>query len=388
MYKNKKNMIVLMGIVLSFALSACASESFMTDTGSGSQKEIHKEDYLNIDALNAPQGDGKQGSYRVHTLEKGTYEEASLNQTLDRAYLNVPTVNLEIEDGTVQFGEYIVGNMFDYVDAGDVIATIYTEVDEVTIEEAQLKLIRLQERFAKAEADMVDRVADLQEEREEIYNPYELDRMDIEEEQIRLDWELEKRNYERDIKDATEKIAELKESKNTTQITAPVAGYVIFATKYSAGTELENGAYICNIVTQDDFFVQTNNFSEDFGFGMTMKFRNSTNDFGGTVISGGSRALYGNLDTGTTTFSIQSEDDAAASTMLRMNAMVMEGNMRSVNNVVLVPNEAVTVDGSNYYVTVLKEDGNLLKTEFIPGGVNAEQYWVYEGLDEGTQIVY
>lgn len=389
MYKNKKKSFVLAGIAFSLLLSACgSSKNLMTDTGSASRQEISKEEYLDLNALNQPKDDNNQGNYKVYTLEKGTFTETALKQTLERAYINVPTVELEVEEGTIKFGEYILDGWFEPVEEGEVIATIQTEVDELTVEEAQLKLTRLQERYAKAEAKLTEDLEDLRVERSITYNDYERFVIDVRSEQLKLDWEKTKRNYEKQITDASEKLTDLKESMDATEITAPQSGYVIYSTRYPAGTELENGAYICHILTGDDFYVQTGNQADQFGFGMTMSFRSMEEVVEGTVISGGSPALYGNLDTGEATFAVLFDEVSPEMNLRQSDSVVMEGNLKTVENVILVPKSAVTVEDENCYVTVMKEDGSLLKTEFIPGGENSEQYWVYEGLEEGTQIVY
>lgn len=389
MYKNNKKLFVLAGIALTFVLGACgSSEKLVTDTGSSSQKEIGKEEYLDLDALNNPKTETNQGNYKVLTLEKGTFAESALKQTLGRAYINIPTVELEVKEGEVKFGEYLIEGWMQSVESGDVIATIQTEVDELTIEEAELKLTRLKERYQKAETKLAEDLEDLKFERTITYNDYERFVIDVKCKQLQLDWEKAKRNYEKQIADASEKLSDLRESKNSTTVTAPVGGYVIFSTKHAAGKEMENGDYICHILTSDDFYVQTSNQAEQFAFGMTVNFRNMDEVVEGTVISGGSPALYGNLDTGKATFSVGFSDTTPSTNWRQADDLVMEGNLKTVENVVLIPKQAVTVEDDNYYVTVLKEDGNLLKTEFIPGGSNSDQYWVYEGLEEGTQIVY
>ena len=63
------------------------------------------------------------------------------------------------------------------------------------------------------------------------------------------------------------------------------------------------------------------------------------------------------------------------------------GETNVMENVLLVPSEAVTVENRKYYVTVLGEDGSLTKTQFIPGGNNAEYDWVFDGLKEGTKVM-
>ena len=72
MYKNKKKSFVLAGIALTFALSACgSSEKLMTDTGSASQKEIAKEEYLNLEALNQPRAKVVKASIKYIPWKKG-----------------------------------------------------------------------------------------------------------------------------------------------------------------------------------------------------------------------------------------------------------------------------------------------------------------------------
>lgn len=389
MYKNKKTSFVLIGIALTFALAACgSSEKLITDTGSGSYKEIDKKEYLDVAALNQPKEEGASGNYKVYTLEKGTFTEKALNQTLNRAYINVPTVKLDVEEGTVQLKEYASGSMFDYIEEGEPIAILQTEVDELPIEEAELKLTRLQERYQRAELKLAEDLEELRVDRTLIYNDYERFVIDVRCKQLQLDWEKAKRNFEREIANTTERLDVLKASRDATEVIAPVSGYVVYTNKYTPGTDLKNGAYICNILTSDEFYVQTTNQADQFTYGMNVKFRNVADLVDGFVISAGSRALYGNLDTGKATFAVEFGEDMPASTKIQIRSLVMEGNLKTIENVILVPRQAVTEDGDSYFVTVLKEDGSLLKTEFIPGGNNPEQYWVYEGLAEGMQIVY
>lgn len=379
---------MIAGVTLILTISACGSgEKLMTDTGSASRQEISKEEYLNPDAINQTGSTDANSNYTVYTLEKGLFEEGALKQTLDRAYINVPTVELTIEEGTVLFDEYVCG-MFDYVESGETIATVRTEVDEISIEEAELTLKRLQERYMRDEAKLAEDLEDLRVERTMIYNDYERFVVDVQCEQLKLDWEKAKRNYEQQIKDAAERLSNLNTSSNLTDIVTDESGYVIYNTRYSAGIELGNGEYICHILTSDDYYVQTSNQADNFTYGMTMKFRTMEKEVQGKVISGGSTALYGNLDTGKATFAVDFGGDVPANSRMQNSSLVMEGNLKTVNNVITIPKQAVREDENNYYVTVLKEDGSLITTEFIPGGENTECFWVYEGLEEGMQIIY
>ena len=56
------------------------------------------------------------------------------------------------------------------------------------------------------------------------------------------------------------------------------------------------------------------------------------------------------------------------------------GETVSVENVVLVPREAVTIKDGKTYVNVLNEDGSIVPTSFLAGGNDNKYYWVIEGI--------
>lgn len=394
MCRNKKKWFVLATVALTFTISACSNaDKLITDTGSSGQKKIGKEEYLNVDALNQDVEQIAKKNYTVILLEKGVFEEKALNQTLNRAYINIPVVELEMQEGTVRVDEYVAGNMFQHVEKGDVIMTVQPEIDKITLEEAKIKLTRLTERLQKAAVDYEEALAEAKVDKRilqegYVYGTYEKNIINLQCNQMTLDWEKTKHDFEVQIEAVKEQIADMEASRNTTEVTAPVSGNIIFETKYPSGLEIGDGEYICHIITSDIFYVQTKNQADEFGYGMALSFRNMDEVVEGTVISGGNRMLYGNLDSDEATFSITFEDNALTTNRMQMNSIVMEGNLKTVENVIMVPKKAVTEEDGDYFVTVLKEDGSLLKTEFIPGGDNPECYWVYEGLEEGMQIVY
>lgn len=398
MCRSRRGRSVVPLLLLTVCCSACgASNKLITDTGSGGQKEIPREEYLNVEALSTQPGQTLGGQYKVYTLATGTFEEAALNQTVNRTYINTPTVRVETEGETVRLGEYKASYM-EHVEAGEVIATIYTEVDKIAIEEAELKINRLEEKLAQAEADMRKELAALEKQKKELIaelekkgeptDGSEVKILDIRCQQRQLSWEYEKQGYEQEIQDAEEALDKLKGNGELSQITAPVAGNVIYETKYVSGYELQDGDYICYILADDTLYVDMDRQGELFGFGMTMSFATLTGEVTGRVISGGDKALYGNLNTGKTVFVLDYEEEIAPGPQTNNRSYAMKGNIRTVNNVVLVPRQAVTAESDEYFVTVLKEDGSLLKTEFIPGGSNGDYYWVLDGLTEGMQIIY
>ena len=69
----------------------------------------------------------------------------------------------------------------------------------------------------------------------------------------------------------------------------------------------------------------------------------------------------------------------------RRMSFSINAEVRTVSDVVLVPKSAVTTVDSVTYVTV-EENGKKVQKSFIAGGSDSTNYWVIEGLSEGTKI--
>lgn len=387
MCKSKRMMALLLGLAMITSLAGCgSSNSLVTDSGSGGQQEIPIEEYLNTDVLGqeAVQADNL---YKIHTLEKGDFKEEALRQVLRRSYLNIPTIHLDLDEVQGTFGEYFVEHM-QYVEEGDVIATIHTEVDEIALSELEIRLQRLQERYQAAEAQMNEDMEELTKEGNRIADETKREIHLLRMQQRQMDWENEKYNFESRIAETKEDLQKLTQVGEVYEVTAPSEGYVLYNKRYTAGEEIKDGDYVCHIMKSSVIYVSTNSQAADFHYGMDVEFENRTGMTPATVVNGGVWALYGNLDTGDAIFRLDFDMDLKDLNTTALNNLTLTGNLREIKNVILVPKEAVTVDDGEYFVTVLKDDGSLLRTEFIPGGDNTESYWVLEGLTEGMKIVY
>ena len=64
------------------------------------------------------------------------------------------------------------------------------------------------------------------------------------------------------------------------------------------------------------------------------------------------------------------------------------GTALSWDNVVMVPNSAVTNIDGHMYVNVVQEDGNIVARSFVAGGNDLYNYWVIDGLEEGMTVCY
>lgn len=381
MFKNKKTSVV--GILALVMLVTGCGKADGTTAGQGA---IDKSEYLNTEALENYRQSDQTTQYKVHTLEKGDYKEEILNQTMEWRTVNLPAVRVEAEGVDIRFGEYKV-SMFDMVNEGDVLATIISETDEIALEQAKLKLQRLQERYEAAKVKQAENLEEILENRSMIYNDYERAVADINYKQSELDFEMKARDYEYQISQAQKELNELLENQTQQEITAPKQGFVFFETRQAAGKEIKNGDYICSIVNVEDFYLWTDTQSDIFGYGMNFDFTNGVDKPSGMVMSGGSKMLYGNLDQGNTYFKADVTNPDILVRMLYDNTLKIKGNAKGFRDVVLVPKSAVSETENGYFVTVLTEEGKLLKTEFLPGGSNSEYYWVLKGLSEGMKVI-
>ena len=388
MYRNKKAGAMLLGLVMTLALSGCGlSDKLVTDIGSGKQQEIAKEEYLNTEALLNQGEQTAEDLYQVLTLEESTFEEAALNQILSREYINAPTVELDLEGVTAYFGEFLVEYM-QYVEVGDVVATVYTEVDGIAIEEATIKLQRLQERYQQAQVRNTEERQEILEERAKLTDVYEQQLMDLRYHKLNLSWDYNKANYESQIAEASEQLNKLLAVGEVYEVKTDVAGYVAFGARHTSGAEMQNGSYICHILNSNVVYTTLTDQADQFYYGMEVNFDNNNGLTPAVVVSGGNWMMYGNLDRDYTIFRLDFEQDISELNQTGLNNLVLKGNLKTVENVIVIPKAAVEVEEDEYFVTVLKEDGSLLKTEFIPGGSNVESYWVLEGLAKGMRIVY
>ena len=68
------------------------------------------------------------------------------------------------------------------------------------------------------------------------------------------------------------------------------------------------------------------------------------------------------------------------------NRFEVRTKVRDVENVVLVPQNAVDVVDEYTYVKVRTEDGKYTYVPFIAGGLEQNYYWSVDGLSEGMEI--
>ena len=314
----------------------------------------------------------------------GTFQTKTANLKATVSYSEAITMKAEHEIGSMKLVELKVGKN-DYVKAGDIIATVSMETDPLDLEEIQLKLSRLQERYeiAQIEFDVS------QQERITEFSVYEKLRriQEIEYDQAILDFEQIKRNYEDQITLYQEEIEKYKKWSYMTQIVSTVDGFILESSDLKIGQEIKAGAILARIIPSKQIYLDMQDPFSHYGYGMNMTLivgdARNAKEYPVTAMSGSGKILSSNWDRGITSFS-----GAYDVTMLiGQGPFTLTGYTNVMDNVLLVPASAVTIEKQKYFVTVVNDDNTISKKQFIAGGNNTEYYWVYEGLEPGMKIL-
>jgi len=294
-------------------------------------------------------------------------------------YPDYEVVTYDVEYGAGQFVQYEV-QRYDTVQAGDLLATITVEGDDILIQEKELQLQRMQERLLDMDTRIKDTESEMtHKEREVLY------------EQMVIATE--------DIAELTQEITEMKSDYATTKIYANASGIVIWMTDKQNGSPLDYGENLVFIASPDTCYLEVSNTQHVLNYGNEM-FVQYWGEGGQivsiptTVLTAPTNALSGELSSELAYLQLPEEILARIEEMERLQTgnyyeqhnYDVVGNPRTIANVILIPKRAVFVEEGQTYVYVLEENGDITARSFIAGGYDVENYWVLEGLEEGMTI--
>lgn len=359
----------------------------LTDSGYESTASINPNEYLELGVFDRTDDEIMEKSYETYTLEYGTFVT---EQTAGASVFEPITYQekAKIESGTMVFNEFLVSEM-DYVKAGDPIASVSPETDSISIKEAELSLQRLKTQYEEAVKSREESIAD----RDEIYRNLKTD----EEKKIRLlqwqiadlNWQKTEASYKERIKSSEDSIAEQKKRANTKTISAEHSGYVYSLEKIEAGTYLKNGQNLLVLVPTNNLYLEMNDKDMIYTYGkqytVTVRVgRNNKYEFEAYTINPPLCSLYFNMNTGKAYLIV----NAQMATNIPRASITVSGVASTIENVLLVPYDAVEKEDNCCFVTVMNEDGTIARLPFISGGNNRNYYWVISGLDAGMKVIH
>jgi len=313
----------------------------------------------------------KPEAVNTAVLERGAYQK-SLTKS---GYLTYPIeflVKNPVEYGTCYFHKYLV-DQYQYVEAGQPVATVRVEGDMVELARLETELQRAKERLEDVKALVTEENAEIYEER-------------IEREQEA-------------IEEQEEALNKMRTDYATVEICAERSGVIMYMQGYSDEQIVKSGSVLIYMADPTYGYLALEN-ADGLGYGdlLDITYTNASKQqitSEARVVSMGSPGVSAKLDDGYKYLQVSQEvlDDMLEALKSQggrynMSKIKATGETLSVENVVLVPREAVTIKDGKTYVNVLKEDGSIVPTSFLAGGNDNKYYWVIEGLTEGMTICW
>lgn len=387
--RNSRYGVLLLSVTALFSLGGCAqSGKVFTDAGTNLVTEADVSQYLDLSALEEKPATEKEDVWNGYDIYTVTYGTSSKSLSVGRASVatvEATQVKAEFVTGSMTLVEMLVKRN-DYVEKGDPIAKVLVETSAIDLEELELKLQRAEEDYAETTAEYLEQHEEDLANISVYYHPGRIDR--IEYAQAELDFAQTCAKYEKQIESLKEQISDLKELASTTEILAPESGFILNLSTLMRGQELKNGEVLCYLSPTDKIMLEIPDDSWRYGYGMQFHMtvgddKDNMQEYEVQAITPNARMLQDDWEQKTTM--ITGDYDMAE--LIGNNPYSLTGTTNVMENVLLVPEDAVTEENSRYFVTVLKDDGTLEKRQFIPGGQNSGYYWVFDGLEDGTRII-
>ncbi len=316
---------------------------------------------------------GEYGS-NVATVQTGSFS----SEFSASGYMYYPSsrmVQNPIQHGTVYFEELLV-SQYQYVEKGDVIATVRVEMNELELQRQQTKLQRLEER--------------LQDYVEQNQDNTSAEYAEVIAENIAARQEA--------IAEVRELITDMKEDGAATEIKADRSGVIIWTTGHGEEDILYYNENLIQVADEETCYVIVENTNQLLNYGNRVSIsyedkEGATKTASGTVASISRAGVSSAIDTEYSMILLPPEviSDMAVATQgydgwWNRNRYTVTATIREMNGVLLVPRGAVTDIGGNTYVNVIDENGKVTAQSFVAGGYDSANYWVVEGLSEGMNV--
>lgn len=298
------------------------------------------------------------------TVERGAfYTEFEAEGRMGYPMMDV--VTNPITHGTTCLVEYQV-QPFSSVKAGDVIATVRVEGDEVALYEKQKELSRQQERLRDA---------------------------------VRAGNDAEAERRREMIANLREEIAAIQKDYATTEIRTEIGGIIVWLADVKANGEIWANSVIASVADESKSFITVRDEKKLLVLGNTVKVSYTTQDLKsgeaeGTVVTATEMGMSPGLVTDSTYIQLPQEVTDKLSAVAAIDPMgflmratyKITAQARVMDNVLVIPRSAVWSTDGNYYVYVKEADGTVRPRSFIAGGYDMTSFWVLEGLEEGMNL--
>lgn len=318
--------------------------------------------------------------YKTAAVEMGTFER--MVSTSASEYYPVE-YQVRFEGSGARFGEYLVERR-DAVKKGDVLATFEVDFDEAAYLEAQLKLERLQDEAVRAEENAGEEMEQLEMQLLKATSSEEkaLARLHIERAEIVR--AQAKDSFERQIAAMEDQIAEMEQQKNAVTLIAPIDGEVQSIETRRAGEKVYEGEVLVTIRQENVVLMAIENPAGAYRYGAELSVE---------VGSGKDKTqLEGRVVAVDTVAPVSERKGYALAEVynpdgVKLKRMTVTEAMIRVDNVMMVPRKAVSMDGGKYCVQLLKDGVPQKRFINCVFSNTAKTVWVIQGLELGDEVV-
>ncbi len=284
-------------------------------------------------------------------------------------YASATPVTNPVEYGTVYFDEICV-SVNEQVEEGQVLAKVHVVSDSVEKGRTEREIRRLREKISYLRSQGAEE------------NKYRIE------------------SATNELTKKQEYLDDLNTDAAVTEITAPSGGMVTSVTNREAGELLYNGEEILSLANGQSCFIMVEDSDGKLSYGNTVEVSykddtGATKTAEGTVETANPMCLSKNLKTGYALVQLPAEIVAEIEGSTRnsdgwwsVTRVTVTAQLRSMENVLLLPKSAVKQQGGAAYVTVKCEDGSVKEQAFVVGGSDLSNYWAVSGLEEGMSICW
>ncbi len=314
----------------------------------------------------------------VNTTNLAITEKVVTNfaRTAEMKHMEAEDLKNTLTGVEVYFQEYLV-EKDTFVTEGTPMVRVRVEGDPYVVTELEMEIKRDKERL---EDEIAARPEDMDEDRAEAFD-----------ESIAAKKEK--------IAEKEERLAELQIAYSTTTLNAPVDGYVSELQWFSGETLLAENQNLGTILCLGKMYL----YVEDT-YNMVQYGQNVTVDYGAwsmvetKVVNLGNYGLSAGLRNATYDYLGFYDDKTMLAFQEEYYQRYAQGRRQMIRvaaeivlmqNVLTVPEAAVTNKDGATYVSVVQEDGSIVLKSFVGTRYNDRgDYWVIDGLTEGTTICW
>lgn len=314
---------------------------------------------------------------------EGVFSRTS--QNVGTVYFPI-TANIKYEGQQGIFQDFTV-RRGDFVEEGQVIATVLVEGDGIDRTNALLTLQRTREAYEKGCLDYEESIQQAYQVLSAATDSYEQEMQLL---RIRL-LESQYAQYcyqqEYSIARQEEELGEPVPANTVIEVTAPISGYVEDLLSIRSETLVGDGWVLGSISSIDAVLLSVPNESGTFRYGMDVTVSTGSGKeptyYPGKVVASDNALPQAQRD-GVAYVAV--EYDPAAINPAALRNISIKGETMRIENAFLLPRSAVASEGKKYYVT-LYEDGMMKKRYVLVGDNTPEASWILVGVEAGDQIV-